>query len=322
MSEREVISLEHGWQQIQRGIAKVKNLLEGTSDEQFTEDEIMYLYTIIYNMCTQRPPRDYSQQLYDRYKESFQEYINAMVLPALREKHGEFMLRELVKRWENHKVMMKWLGKFFTYLDRYFITRKQLPSLREVGHSCFRELVYEEVKYKVKDTVIALIDREREGEQINRGLLKSVLGIFVEIGMEAYKNDFEAALLQGTSAFYSRKAASWIQEDSYPAYMLKAEECLRSERERVGHYLHASSEPKLLEKVQHELLTQYEQQLLEKEHSGCHALLRDDKVEDLSRMYRLFNKVPKGLEPEAAIFHKHVTDEGTALLKQVEACDG
>eukprot|EP00270_Netrium_digitus_P021983 TRINITY_DN966_c0_g1_i9.p1 TRINITY_DN966_c0_g1~~TRINITY_DN966_c0_g1_i9.p1 ORF type:complete len:282 (-),score=66.56 TRINITY_DN966_c0_g1_i9:786-1631(-) len=280
MSEREVISLEHGWQQIQRGIAKVKNLLEGTSDEQFTEDEIMYLYTIIYNMCTQRPPRDYSQQLYDRYKESFQEYINAMVLPALREKHGEFMLRELVKRWENHKVMMKWLGKFFTYLDRYFITRKQLPSLREVGHSCFRELVYEEVKYKVKDTVIALIDREREGEQINRGLLKSVLGIFVEIGMEAYKNDFEAALLQGTSAFYSRKAASWIQEDSYPAYMLKAEECLRSERERVGHYLHASSEPKLLEKVQHELLTQYEQHLLKKEHSGCHVLLRDDEACD------------------------------------------
>ena len=33
-----------------------------------------------------------------------------------------------------------------------------------------------------------------------------------------------------------------------------------------------------VQKVQHELLTQYEQQLLEKEHSGCHALLRDDKV--------------------------------------------
>ncbi|KAI9078653.1 hypothetical protein K1719_039402 [Acacia pycnantha] len=38
-------------------------------------------------------------------------------------------------------------------------------------------------------------------------------------------------------------------------------------------------------KVQHELLSVYENQLLEKEHSGCHALLRDDKVEDLSRMF-------------------------------------
>jgi hypothetical protein len=33
-----------------------------------------------------------------------------------------------------------------------------------------------------------------------------------------------------------------------------------------------------LQKVLHELLTTYENQLLEKEHSGAHALLRDDKV--------------------------------------------
>ena len=39
------------------------------------------------------------------------------------------------------------------------------------------------------------------------------------------------------------------------------------EKERVGHYLHASSEQKLLEKVQDELLTQSKQQLLEKKHS-------------------------------------------------------
>ncbi|KAL7217513.1 hypothetical protein ACSBR2_010879 [Camellia fascicularis] len=31
----------------------------------------------IYNMCTQKPPHDYSQQLYDKYRESFQEYITS-----------------------------------------------------------------------------------------------------------------------------------------------------------------------------------------------------------------------------------------------------
>lgn len=30
-------------------------------------------------MCTQKPPQDYSQQLYDRYRESFEEYINSKV---------------------------------------------------------------------------------------------------------------------------------------------------------------------------------------------------------------------------------------------------
>jgi hypothetical protein len=58
----------------------------------------------------------------------------------------------------------------------------------------------------------------------------------------------------------------------------QAEECLRQEEERVDHYLHAATKPKLLKEVEAELLAQYEAQLLAKEHSGAAALLRDDKV--------------------------------------------
>jgi cullin 1 len=39
--------------------------------------------------------------------------------------------------------------------------------------------------------------------------------------------------------------------------------------------------------------------------------------EDLARMYRLFNRVPKGLEPVAEIFKKHVENEGMKLVKDV-----
>ena len=87
-------------------------------------------------MCTQKPPNDFSQQLYDRYKEAYNTYIRqkarpkacsaaqrhcaapcaapppahprrrgaGQVLPALKTLHGETMLRELVKRWNNHKA--------------------------------------------------------------------------------------------------------------------------------------------------------------------------------------------------------------------------
>ena len=33
----------------------------------------------IYNMCTQKPPHDYSQQLYEKYREAFEEYITVTV---------------------------------------------------------------------------------------------------------------------------------------------------------------------------------------------------------------------------------------------------
>jgi len=58
------------------------------------------------------------------------------------------------------------------------------------------------------------IDQEREGEQIDRALLKNVLDIFVEIGMgqmDHYENDFETAMLKDTSAIILERlqTGSW-----------------------------------------------------------------------------------------------------------------
>nr|POE56937.1 cullin-1 [Quercus suber] len=268
MGEPEIIRFEQGWELMQKAITKLKNILEGLPEPQ------CYMHRTIYNTCTQRPPHDYSQQIYYKYRETFEEYITSTVLPSLKEKHDEFMLRELVK----------------SYLDRYFIARRNLPRLNEVGLTCFRDL----------------IDKEREGEQVDQPLLRNVLDIFVAIGMgqmDQYENDFEAAFLKDTVAYYSQKASSWILEDSCPDYMLKAE----------------NTEAKLLEKVQHEFLSAYVTQLLEKDDSQCHALVRNDKVEDLSRMDLTYGTSSFFLIK--AVFStvmQHVTAEVTALVKQAE----
>ncbi|GMI37335.1 hypothetical protein TeGR_g8429, partial [Tetraparma gracilis] len=41
--------------------------------------------------------------------------------------------------------------------------------------------------------------------------------------------------------------------------------------------------------------------LLEKDGSGCRALLANDKTDDLERMYRLFGRLDDGLTPMANI---------------------
>ncbi|KAL3834094.1 hypothetical protein ACJIZ3_008830 [Penstemon smallii] len=325
MYGKQCIMFDEGWSIMETGISKLKTILDGNEETSFKSEEYMVLYTNIYNMCVQKPPYEYSQELYDKYQECIKEYIGDRVLPTLGVKHNEFMLRELVKRWSNHKVMVRWLSRFFHYLDRYFVTRRSLPSLKEAGLTCFRDLVYEEMKSKARDAVITMINQEREGEQIDRALLKNVIDMFVEIGMgsmDYYENDFQDAMLIDTSSYYSRKASNWIVKDSCPDYMLKAEECLNKEKERVSYYLHSSSETILLEKVQNELLVVHTNQLLEKEHSGICILLKNDKVGDISRMYRLFHKISKGLEPVANLFKQHVSSEGMVLVQQVEDAVG
>ncbi|KAE8705094.1 Cullin-2 [Hibiscus syriacus] len=287
--ESKADEFHQGWAHMHKGINKLQRILEGQLEPPFTTGQYMMLYTTIYNMCTRKPTHNCSQQLYDKYRETLEEYIMSTVLPSLREKRDEFLLREFIRRWGNHKVMVRWLSRFFNYLDRFFVVWRSLPALNEVGRTCFCDLVYREMHANVKDVVVGLIDKEREG-----------------------------GMLQDTGAYYSRKASSWIEEDDCPEYMLKCEECLKRERDRVSHYLYSSSEVKLIEKVQHELLVTYADRLLEKEHSGCRALFRDDKVEDLSRMYRLYCKLPRGLDPVAEIFKQHVTAEGTTLAQQAE----
>ncbi|XP_048135645.1 cullin-1-like [Rhodamnia argentea] len=317
MKSRKMIDLEQGWEFMRKGITKLKNRLEGLPETPFSSEEYMMLYTTVYDMCTQKPPHNYSQQLYDRYRESFEEYITSTVLPSLKEKHGEVMLRELVKREANHKVMVRWLSHFFYYLDWHFTPPQSLPTLNEVGLTCFHDLVYRELFAKVVGAVISLIDQGREGGQIDRALLKGALDIFVGSGM-GKMIDFEASLLKDTAAYYSRKASEWILENSFTDYMLKVEECLKHERDMVSHCLFSSIEPKLLECVGQNLLSVYAIQLLQNERSEYHAFLREDKVEDLLRMVSRFSKIPGGLNPAASIFKQLVAADGIALVRKAE----
>lgn len=42
--------------------------------------------------------------------------------------------------------------------------------------------MYVDVKRRAKDAVLRLIEREREGELIDRALVKNILDIFIEVG--------------------------------------------------------------------------------------------------------------------------------------------
>ncbi|CAO2184574.1 unnamed protein product [Urochloa humidicola] len=313
---RPPIELEVGWARMQAGIDRVKRILADEPGVSFNSEQYMSLYTTAYDMCTQKPPHDYSQQMYERYRMALDKYITSDVLPSLREKHGEFLLRELVLRWKNHKVMVKWLGRFFYYLDRYFISRKSLPILKDVGTESFKTLVFNELKATVTMIVIAMIDQDREGQIIDRPLVKNVLDIYYEIHSDLYEKDFEDAFVQGTIDYYSKKSQTWIVEDTCPEYMLKAEECLQKEKERVAHYLRSSTEPRLMEAAQGELLGRHIDRILKKENSGCKVLLCDEKVEDLSRMFRLFSRIKDGLPPVSKTFQEHVNEVGMSTLKQ------
>nr|XP_019706195.1 cullin-1-like [Elaeis guineensis] len=320
MSQK-IIEFEQGWGLLKTGIAKSISILEDEQSLSFCSDEYMTLYTTAYNMCNQKRPHNYAAALYKNYEATLEEYLREKVFPSLNEKHDVYLLKELTKKWSNHLVLIRWLSRFFGYLDRFYIPQRSLDSLQKIGLICFRELVYNKIYGRVKDDILTLICQEREGEKVDRGLLNNTLQIFVAIGqgqMEFYENDLEAAVLYSTANYYHNMARNHITEDSFPDYMIMAEQYLKLEEDRASSYLHKGTKPKLLEIVQKELLLSQENELLEKEHSGLHVLLRDGKVEDLKRMYELFHCINGGLDPIISKFKQHIVSDGKYLVKQSE----
>ena len=94
-NDKPIILFDNGWKEMLIGINKLIHILDDTNSEQFTEDEYMQLYTVIYTMCTQRDPHDYSPQLYVKYREIYENYIVSTVIPNLNVKYDEFMLEEM-----------------------------------------------------------------------------------------------------------------------------------------------------------------------------------------------------------------------------------
>lgn len=174
--ERKIIDFGQGWEKTQTGITALKRQSEGLHVPELSSQHSIDIYTIVYRMCTQKPPNDSSLPLYQKYQKKMEEHMNSTVLPALNEKCGnEYMLlRKLVERWSNRKTFVKSVSLLFHYLDRFFIVRRSLLSLKEVGLGCFRDLVYNKLQCKIKEAVLALVDREREGEDIDRKLMKQV----------------------------------------------------------------------------------------------------------------------------------------------------
>ena len=81
-------------------------------------------------------------------------------------------------------------------------------------------------------------------------------------------------------------------------------------------YLNPETESKITETVTREVLSNQEDELLNKEGSGCRALMINDMKDDLARMYRMFSGIPDGLLPMALIFKAYIIECGNGKISE------
>lgn len=323
------IQVEAGWKIIEsRGFEPLAAVLDVDGDHRRRHGDDgpkqwNQIYTTVYKMCTQKVPCSYAKELYQRAQNTLKAYLRSSTLPALNKLRGkEVMLKELDRRWGNHKLMVKWVTRTFSYIDRYYVKRNEEFPLEKAGYMCFKKEVFDPIVSDVRKAALDIVRRERDGEAVDRSLLKQVLAIFVEMGMgklDVYTKEWETPFLEDTGEFYRRTSLKWAEEESFPDFMCKADASIVEEMERAAQYLNTQTHERLLRVYEKEVLITHQAKMLAKENSGLVALLENNKKDDLLRLYRLYSRVPQGLNPVGAILKTHIQKEGMELVREQQA---
>lgn len=276
------------------------------------------LYRNAYNMVLHK----HGDILYNGLKEVVNDHLKWIASNVSSAIEDNF-LPELRKAWNDHKTSMLMIRDILMYMDRVFVVHNNTATVYDLGLALFRDNIARNPKIKDRlcRTLLDMIHRERNGEVIDRGLISAITHMLIDLGINSrtvYEEDFEKPFLETSANFYRLESQQFIASNSCSEYMKKIEIRLKEENARVSHYLDASTEPKIKEVAERELISVHMKTLVEMENSGLISMLRDDKIDDLKRMYSLFGRVPGGLALMRDMMSNDVKEIGKAIVTDEE----
>ena len=234
---------------------------------------------------------------------------------------GELFLEELNRKWLDHNKALQMIRDILMYMDRTFIPSTHKTPVHELGLNLWRDVVIHSSKTQIRlqDTLLELVHRERNGEVINRGLMRSVIKMLMDLGSSVYQDDFEQHFLEVSANFYGLESQQYIESCDCGDYLKKAERRLNEEMERVSHYLDARSLEKITNVVEKEMIENHMHRLVHMENSGLVNMLVNDKYDDLGRKYNLFRRVANGgLLIVRDVMTSYIRDTGKQLVTDPE----
>ena len=241
----------------------------------------------------------------------------------------EALLTFYIREWDRYTTAAKYINHLFRYLNRHWVKReldegkKNIYDVYTLHLVQWRTTLFSEVHEKVMDAVLKMVEKQRHGETIEHGQIKSIVNSFVSLGLDeadptkstldVYRFNFERPFLEATKLFYQAESKEFVAENSIVEYMKKAEIRLEEEEERVAMYLHPDIILPLRKTCNNALISDHSLILRDE----FQVLLDNDRYEDMQRMYNLLSRIPDGLDPLRAKFEAHVRKAGLAAVAKV-----
>ncbi|XP_043265237.1 cullin-3-A isoform X1 [Colletes gigas] len=297
--------------------ALLKNAIQEIQKKNNSGLSFEELYRNAYTMVLHK----YGERLYTGLKEVVTHHLeNKVREDVLRSLHNNF-LQTLNQAWNDHQTSMVMIRDILMYMDRVYVLQNDVDTVYNLGLIIFRDQVvrYGCVRDHLRETLLGMVVRERRGEVVDRIAIKNACQMLMLLGInsrQVYEEDFERPFLQQSAEFYKMESQKFLAENSASVYIKKVEARICEESDRAKHYLDESTEPRIVEVVEEELIKIHMKTIVEMENSGVVHMLKNQKTEDLGCMYKLFSRVSDGLRTVCDCVSQFLKEQGRAMIQE------
>ena len=239
------------------------------------------MYTEVYQLMMHK----YEAMLYKCIENSLMEHAAIMWERVMAVDDLTF-LETLVETSGKYMKGAKMVSDISLYMENNCVERR--PKVHELGAEIFGKHVLQEpsVADRVRRLTTEIVQRERSGEKPpSRQLLKELTTMMLSLKGDVYQPSLERPFIEASRVYYSAEALRLFESSSAPVYISHVFRRLAQEMERVERCLAESTLQEISNVIKETMLVPYSAQLLEKEHSGVVALMREWRLKDLEQMY-------------------------------------
>jgi cullin 3 len=104
------------------------------------------------------------------------------------------------------------------------------------------------VRARLSRILLSWVQRERNGEMIQRGVFKNMVQMLVDLGLgsrSVYESEFETKFLETSVKFYGAESQLYMATNTVSDYMKKVERRMHEEAERVSVYLDPQTDSRI-----------------------------------------------------------------------------
>jgi len=302
--------VENIWNLLKEAIQEIQK--KNNSGLSFEE-----LYRNAYTMVLHK----HGERLYSGLREVVTIHLEGKVRNDVLQALNNNFLQTLNAAWNDHQTSMVMIRDILMYMDRVYVQQNNCENVYNLGLVIFRDKIvrYGCIGNHLRITLLDMIMKERRGEVIDRGAIKNACQMLMMLGIDTrnvYEEDFESHFLKQSAEFYKIESQKFLAENSASVYIHKVEARINEEGERATHYLDESTEQRIVEVVEAELIKRHMRTIVEMEGSGVVHMLKNNRMADLACMYKLFGRVSDGHKTIGECVSKYLREEGKALVTQ------